>query len=309
VTLEQSFSRARKTLNSSNIEEATLESELLLRHTLNISRVQLYLNLDYELGHKEEAFWHLIERRLSGEPTAYITGHREFYGLDFYVDHNVLIPRPESELLVEKALAMAQNRTIPTIAEVGTGCGAIAISLALNLPQTKIYATDISASALKVALVNCQKHGVADRICLLRGDMLDPLPEPADLIVANLPYVRESELSRVNTHNFEPSLALNGGQDGLDKIRRLCRQADSKLYPSGHLLLEMGQGQKNAVTTFLHSLFPSARIEVTPDLSGIDRMVSLTPQTHPTRQDENTQRNLIQNCPNARLSDRALLQG
>ena len=309
MTLKQTLSHAREILNSSNIEDATLESELLLRRALKISRVQLYLNPDYELASKEEeTFWHLIERRLSGEPTAYITGHREFYGLDFHVDRSVLIPRPESELLVEKALKLAQNRTTPAIAEVGTGCGAIAISLALNLPQTKIYATDISASALKTALTNCQKHGVADRISLLQGDMLGPLPEPVDLVVANLPYVRESELSRVNTHNFEPSLALNGGRDGLDKIRRLCRRADNGLRPDGCLLLEIGQGQKSAVTTLLHRLFRSAGIEVTPDLSGVDRVVSLTLQPHPTRQDENTQHNLIQNCPNARLSDRALLR-
>jgi len=277
VTLKQALSHAREILNTNNIEDASLESELLLRHTLKISRVQLYLNLDYELNSKEEkTFWHLIERRLSGEPTAYITGHREFYELDFYVDPSVLIPRPESELLVEKALKLARNRTMPTIAEVGTGSGAIATSLALNLPQTKIYATDISASALKVALFNCQKHGVVNRICLLQGDMLDPLPEPVDLIVANLPYVKESELPQINTQNSEPSLALNGGSDGLKKIRQLCRQANKKLCPDGYLLLEIGQGQRRAVTTFLHNLFPSARIEVTPDLGGIDRVVSLT---------------------------------
>ncbi len=277
MTLKQAFSRARETLITNNIEDATLESELLLRYTLKISRVQLYLDLDYELSSKEEeAFWHLIERRLSGEPTAYITRHREFYGRDFYVDPSVLIPRPESELLVEKALKLAQHRTIPTIAEVGTGCGAIAISLALNLPQTKIYATDISASALKVALFNCHKHGVANRICFLQGDMLDPLPEPVDLIIANLPYVKESELPLISSANFEPLLALNGGSDGLEKIRQLCRQANNKLRPDGCLLLEIGQGQRRAVTTFLRSLFPSAKIEVTPDLSGIERVVSLT---------------------------------
>jgi release factor glutamine methyltransferase len=277
VTLKQAFSRARETLITNNIEDATLESELLLRHTLKISRVQLYLDLDYELNSKEEeAFWHLIERRLSGEPAAYITRHREFYGRDFYVDPSVLIPRPESELLVEKALKLAQSRTIPIIAEVGTGCGAIAISLALNLPQTKIYATDISVSALKVALFNCQKHGIANRICLLQGDMLDPLPEPADLIIANLPYVKESELSPICLANFEPPLALNGGSDGLQKMRQLCRQVNNKLRPDGCLLLEIGQGQRKAITTFLRSLFPSAKIEVTPDLSGIDRVVSLT---------------------------------
>jgi release factor glutamine methyltransferase len=277
VTLKQTFSHAREILTANNIEDSTLESELLLRHTLKISRVQLYLDLDYELNSKEEVtFWHLIERRLSGEPAAYIIGHREFYGFDFYVDPSVLIPRPESELLVEKALKLAQNRTMPAIAEVGTGCGAIAISLALNLPQTKIYATDISASALKVALFNCQKHGVVNRICLLQGDMLNPIPEPVDLIVTNLPYVKESELPPVYSANFEPLLALNGGSDGLEKIRRLCRQANNKLYPDGYLLLEMGQGQRRAVTTFLRSLFPSAKIEVTPDLGGIDRVVSLT---------------------------------
>jgi len=277
VTLKQAFSHAREILIANNIEEATLESELLLRHTLKISRVQLYRDLDYELNPKEEKnFRHLIERRLSGEPTAYITGHREFYGFDFYVDPSVLIPRPESELLVEKALKLAQNQAVSTIAEIGTGCGAIAISLALNLPQIKIYATDISASALKVALFNCQKHGVVNRICLLQGDMLDPLPEPVDLIIANLPYVKESELSPIYSANFEPLLALNGGSDGLGKIRQLCRQANNKLCPDGYLLLEIGQGQSRAVTTFLGSRFPQAKIEVTPDLGGIDRVVSLT---------------------------------
>ncbi len=277
MTLKQALGHARKILVANNIKEAPLESELLLRHALKISRVQLYLDLDYELNsEQEETFWYLIERCLSHEPTAYIIGHREFYGLDFYVDPSVLIPRPESELLVEKALKLAQNQPVSTIAEVGTGCGAIAISLALNLPQAKIYATDTSAPALKVALFNCKKHGVVDRICLLSGDMLNPLPEPVDLIVANLPYVKQSELSPICSPNSEPLLALNGGSDGLEKIRQLCRQVSDKLRPEGCLLLEIGQGQERAVTTFLRNLFPSAKIEVAPDLSGIDRVISLT---------------------------------
>ena len=248
-----------------------------MRHALRIDRVQLYLALDQELSPQQDKdFWNLIERRLDGEPTAYITRHREFYGLDFYVDPNVLIPRPESELLVEKALRLAQEHAVSTIVEVGTGCGAIAISLALSLPQAKIYATDISAAALKVALFNCQKHGVVDRICLLLGDMLAPLPEPVDLIVANLPYVMESELSQINALNFEPHLALNGGSDGLEKIGQLCTQISDKLRPGGYLLLEIGQGQRRAVITLLRSLFPSVEIEMAPDLSGIDRIVSLT---------------------------------
>jgi len=276
VTLKQALSQARELLAANNIEDAALESELLLRHALKISRVQLYLDLSRELSPKQEgAFWRLVKRRLNGEPTAYITGHREFYGFDFYVAPGVLIPRPESELLVEKALNLACHRSISAIAEIGTGCGAIAISLALNLPEAKIYASDISAPALKVALFNCQKHGVANRICLLQGDMLDPLPEPVDLIIANLPYVRESELPPTGPVSFEPILALNGGPEGLEKIHRLCQQADSKLSPQGCLLLEIGQGQGEAVTSSLYSLFPSARIEVASDLSGMERVVSL----------------------------------
>jgi len=276
VTLKQALSQTRGILAANNIEDAPLESELLLRHTLKISRVQLYLDLSRELSPKQEKiFWHLMKRRLNGEPTAYISGHREFYGLDFYVNPDVLIPRPESELLVEKAINLAYQRPISTIAEIGTGCGAIAISLALNLPEAKIYATDISAPALKVALFNCQEHGVANRICLLQGNMLDPLPEPVDLIVANLPYVKESELSETGTASFEPMVALNGGAAGLEKIRQLCQQSGSKLRSQGCLLLEIGQGQGKAVTTLLRSLFPSVAAEVTPDLSGIERVVSL----------------------------------
>jgi len=281
VTLKQALNWAKRILAVNNIEDAPLECELLLRHALRIGRIQLYTELNQELDHKQEGtFWNLIKRRLCGEPTAYITGHHEFYGLNFYVDPNVLIPRPESELLVEKALKLAQNQPVFTIAEIGTGCGAIAICLALNLPQAKIYATDISASALEVALFNCQKHRVANRIRLLQGDMLNPLPEPVDLIVANLPYIKQSELRQVCSANFEPRLALNGGSDGLEKIRQLCCQVSGKLRPHGCLLLEIGQGQGRAVTTFLYSLLPSAKIEVTPDLGGIDRLVSLTLTTY-----------------------------
>ena len=276
MTVKQALTRAREVLAVANIEDAPLEAEFLLRDTLQINRVQLFLELDRELNPQQKGiFWQRIERRLNHEPGAYITGHREFYGLDFCVDSTVLIPRPETELLVEKVLELAREGTLSSIAEVGTGSGAVAISLALNLPQAKIYATDISPAALKVALINCRKHGVEHTISLLCGNMLDPLPAPVDLIVANLPYVRESELPCVNSVPFEPRMALDGGTDGLDKIRPLCLQVNSRLHPGGCLLLEIGQGQGEALTGFLRGLFPSARIEVTPDLCGIDRVVSL----------------------------------
>jgi len=274
VSLKQALSRARGILAEKNNEDTPLECELLLRHVLGISRTQLYLDLDHELSPKqEEAFWQLLKRCLNGEPTAYITGHSEFYGLDFYVDPSVLIPRPESELLVEKAISLAQNHRLLTIAEIGTGSGAIAITLALELPGARIYATDISASALKVALINCQKHGVIDRVYLLHGNMLEPVPEPVDLIIANLPYVKKSQLTGIR---FEPQLALDGGSDGLGKIRQLCCQVGDKLCPGGSLLLEIGQGQGKEVTTLLNTLFPGGRIKLMPDLSGIERVVSLS---------------------------------
>jgi len=277
MTVKQVLARARGALSAASIEDAPFEAEILLRDTLKIDRVQLYLDFDRELSpEQQENYWLRIERRLNHEPAAYIVGHREFYGLDFYVDSSVLIPRPESELLVDKALELARNHTLSAIAEVGTGCGAIAISLALNLPQTSIYATDISTAALKVALRNCRRHSVENRVFLLAGDILDPLSGPVDLVVANLPYVRKSELTGISPLSREPRLALDGGPDGLQKIRRLCRQAGSKLRPGGVLLLEIGQGQAEAVTVFLHNVFPPAEIKLEPDLSGIERVVSLT---------------------------------
>jgi release factor glutamine methyltransferase len=276
LTIKQILGLARETLAANDIEDFSLESEILLRHILGMDRAQFYLELDRKPSSQQKRiFWQLIRRRLNHEPTAYITGQREFYGLDFYVSPDVLIPRPESELLVEKALELAQNHDAPSIADIGTGCGAIAVSLAISLPQATVFATDISEAALEVARLNCQRHGMADRVLLMRGDMLEPLPQPVDIIVANLPYVRQPELAKVNTRDHEPALALDGGRDGLEKIRRLCRQAGDKLRPKGCLLLEVGLGQGGEVVSLLHSLFPSAGIQVTPDLSGIDRIVSL----------------------------------
>ncbi len=272
----QALSHARGILAANSIDDASLEGEILLRHVLELDRARLYSDLDADLTPaQEETLTKLLERRRRGEPSAYITGHREFYGLDFHIDRNVLIPRPESELLVDKAIGLAQNKYAPVIADIGTGCGAIAISLAVSLPSATVYATDSSSPAIEVARTNCRKHGVIERIILLEGDMLEPLPGPVDLIIANLPYVRESDLSRSGPLSFEPALALDGGADGLDRIRVFCQQAGNKLQPGGCILLEIGQGQAGTVSALLHETFPSAVIEVERDLAGIERMVSL----------------------------------
>ena len=272
----QALAYARGTLADSNIDDASLEGEILLRHVLGLSRARLYSDIDHNVSPAHgKALRKLLERRIQGEPSAYITGHREFYGLDFQVDRNVLIPRPETELLVEKAIRLAQSHAISRMADIGIGCGVIAVSLAANLPGVTVYATDVSATALEVARSNCKKHGMADRIVFLQGDMLEPLPEPVDLIIANLPYVREADLSRSGHLSFEPAVALNGGEDGLDRIRVLCRQAGNKLRSQGFILLEIGQGQAEEITALSQEIFPSARIEIESDLAGIERVVSL----------------------------------
>lgn len=274
MILKDSLYHTRQVLTANNICDAYIEGELLLRQTLKLNRVQLYQNLEKQItSRQQEILQKLVERCLKGEPVAYINGHREFYGLDFYVNRDILIPRPETEHLVEKTINLAQKYRKPIIADIGTGCGNIAISLALNLPQAKIYATDISAPALKVAHLNCYKHRASDRIRFIEGDLLEAIPEPVDFIIANLPYVKQSEL---DASSFEPALALDGGIDGLEKIKRLCYQTNDKLLPGGHLLLEIGMGQQKAVTDLLYSLFSTTDIEVTPDLSNIDRVVSMT---------------------------------
>jgi len=273
MTVKETLSRARSLLAASHIDNAPFEGELLLRQALGVSRAQLYTDLSYQPdAEREAAFWQMVKRRLDGEPAAYITGQREFYGLDFTVTSDVLIPRPESELLVEKTTDLAKNNSAPVIADIGTGCGAIAISLALNLPGAGIYATDISRSALEVAGANCRRHGVADRVRLLCGDLLEPLPGPVDFIIANLPYVKYSD---IDSRCREPIVALDGGADGLEQIRRLLHQIDGRLNPGGYLVLEMGQGQGEVITTLAHQLFPTAGVEIFPDLAGIDRVVKI----------------------------------
>ena len=277
MTRRQALERAREQLARHKIEDAALEAEVFLAHTLKITRTQLLTEPDVELKKRQEdTFKTFIKRRLKGEPNAYITGHREFYGLDFIVDKRVLIPRPETEILVEQTIKHAKKFLNPVIVDVGTGSGAIAISLAKNLPQAEIYAVDISKAALKAAARNCLQHGVKDRVKLAQGDLLAPTPETVDIIVANLPYVLTEEVAKVNTNGFEPQMALDGGTDGLDVIKKLCVQAKSKLNKSGYLLLEIGMGQSQSISDILQELSPGIKIEFTSDLSGIERVVCAT---------------------------------
>lgn len=273
MTVRQALADARRALTEREVLEAGLEAEVLLREALGRSRAQLYAELDRTLTAREAgAFGRMICRRLADEPTAYIVGRREFYGRDFAVGPAVLVPRPESELLVEEAARLAAGFRTPVVADIGTGSGAIGISIALEVPAAKVIATDISADALRVARENCRRHGVPGRVLLLQGDMLGAVGGLFDIMVANLPYVREDDIPA----GAEPRLALDGGADGLCQIRRLCSQAAGRLQGGGHLLVEVGAGLAAAVEDDLRAAFPGAGVQRLDDLAGIERVVALT---------------------------------
>jgi release factor glutamine methyltransferase len=275
-TIRHLLTAATHTLMATS-STSRLDAEILLSHVLNLSRAQL-LAASNEVPDTAQvaAFLRLLERRVNDEPVAYLVGHREFYGLDLLVDTRVLIPRPETELLVELAIERARAMNICSdrlrIVDVGTGSGAIALALAAQLPQATIYATDTSLSALEVATANCECHGFQERIRLLQGDLLAPLPEPTDLIVSNPPYTILSEIESGVFH-YEPHLALDGGSDGLHLYRRLLAQAPCWLRPGGALLLEIGATQAGAVIELIQAVFPKAHSTIYRDLAGHARVV------------------------------------
>ena len=283
MNLAQALQQSAYVLSVNGIEDCHIEARILLGHAINLSPVQIYTRPEQTLSREEEnKLQKLVGRRLQHEPTAYILKHREFYGIDFYVDSRVLIPRPETEVLVDAALEFARSRsshiTRPLlVADIGTGCGAIAISLALNLPGSKVYATDISPSALDVARLNCEHHKVAEQVTLLPGNLLQPLPEPVDLIVANLPYIKNSELPNLSPEiaKFEPRMAIDGGDNGLDCIQQLLEQVKERINFGGCLLLEIGHNQEKDISRLIHSCFNRVNCEYIEDLNGIKRVVKI----------------------------------
>jgi release factor glutamine methyltransferase len=282
MTLTQALQQSAHILSVNGIDDSHIEARILLGHITKLSPVQIHTLTEQALSQEQERALHeLVERRLRREPTAYIINRREFYGIDFYVDSRVLIPRPETELLVDTALKLFRNGTcLPSplvIADIGTGCGAIAISLALNLPRSKIYATDSSRSALEVAGLNCEHHKVTRQVTLLQGNLLEPIPETIDLIVANLPYIKSSELDNLSPEitSFEPRTAIDGGKNGLKCIHRLLEQTEGKINRRGCLLLEIGQNQEQYVISLIHSLLKKVSFTLIPDLNGINRVVKI----------------------------------
>jgi release factor glutamine methyltransferase len=286
MTLTQALQQSARILNINGIEDSYIEARMLLGHITKLPAVQIYTQTEQTLSLEQERdLYKLIERRLRREPTAYIINCREFYGIDFYIDSRTLIPRPETELLVDAALEFSKSSCSPSqqiIADIGTGCGAIAVSLALSLPQSKIYATDISHSALEVARLNCEHHNVTRQVTLLQGNLLEPVLDPVDLIVANLPYVRSSEVGDLSPEitKFEPRTAIDGGENGLKYIRQLLEQAKERINPQGCLLLEIGQNQEQEVTSLIQRYLNKVSFAFIPDLNGINRAVKIDFKKH-----------------------------
>ena len=254
-------------------ERARADAELLLLHLLGKDKAWLMAHLNEDLAATKAAFYtQLLERRRAGEHIQYIIGETEFYGLPFRVTRDVLIPRPETEHLVEKVIAMAAWPREPRIVDVGTGSGCIAVALAHKLPQARITAIDISAAALAVAEENAQRNGVAVRF--LQGDLLAPVAgEAFDFLVSNPPYVPTADRASlsVEVRDFEPATALFAGDDGLEVYRSLIPAAFDALNPGGFVVLEIGYGQSPAIADLLaRSGF--GQIEFTSDLQGIPRV-------------------------------------
>jgi release factor glutamine methyltransferase len=279
----EALAQAATRLRNEGVESPRLDAELLLAHVLDVNRAAILAWPDQRLTPKQlTRYRDLVARRAGREPLAYIVGHREFFDLDLVLDRRVLIPRPETELLVEHALRIVrhmapQPATPLRIADVGAGSGAIAVTLAVHLPRTTVYALDDSVDALSVVAENARRCGVADRVRCLQGDLLSPLHKaaPVAMITANLPYVSTAEWLELapEIRDHEPRAALDGGPDGLDLIRHLLATAGPHLRPGGAILLEIGASQGAAVTTRAREHYPQASVQLYQDYAGLDRLV------------------------------------
>jgi release factor glutamine methyltransferase len=279
ASIAQSILEASQILRKASVPDARREAGSLMSHVLGRDRTFIISHAEDAISEDDlKLFLEQVRRRATGEPLQYITGHQEFFGLDFEVTADVLIPRPETELLVETAIQLMDGAVTPFLCDVGTGSGCIAISLVHALTSARAVATDISAAALEVAKRNAEQLQVQDRMSLIVSDCFAALPPELkfDLIVSNPPYVALNAVDGLQreVRNFEPRLALTSGADGLSVIRRLLTEAGDFLKPGGHLLIEIGFDQHEAVGTLID---PQSwkLLDIHPDLQGIPRVVAL----------------------------------
>lgn len=292
ITIREAYAEASSFLRQRGVREPEANAGRLLEHLLGESRSGLLLRWPEPFPREREADWQrLLERKASGEPVQYIIGEQEFYGLPFTVTPAVLIPRPETELLVEQVVLLGRQLfggaaagpgaggvASPTVADVGTGSGAIAVSLAVQCQAWRVTASDIAPDALAVARANAERNGVAERVAFVEGDLLGPWIERGerlDLVVSNPPYIPEADEAGLQpeVRLFEPRTALYGGADGLEPYRRLTAQLGELPAMPALVGFEVGQGQADEVRRLLERAADWDEVRIVPDLAGIDRHV------------------------------------
>lgn len=279
ATIGAELSKAARQIQSGGVDAPRLTAEALVAHVSGLTRAQVLARPERVLNPLEcDRLHRLVARAADGEPLAYLLGTREFFGLDFEVTPAVLVPRPETESLVELALDVLGGVVSADlhVIDVGTGSGIIGVTLAQRRPNVRVTALDVSPAALAVARRNAARHGVPERVRFLEQDLLDPVPQPADMICANLPYIPAADVDVLPVSRHEPRLALDGGADGLDVIRRLVVQSIDVLKPGGVLLLEIEARQGPAVAALCAAAFPGSTVRVVRDLAGLDRVVQVT---------------------------------
>ncbi len=283
MTIAGALTYANDQIAAAGVETPRFDAQLLLAWTLKVRREELAREPERALTERERViFEKAVSLRVLRRPLPYITGEAWFYGRAFKINRAVLIPRPETELLAELALKACRDVLNPKIADIGTGSGCLAVTLACERSDARVWATDLSADALKEARKNVMRYGLLDRVALLHGDLLSPLPSGLrlDIIVANPPYVTEAELPGLQpeVRDYEPRLALSGlgdaaGPDGTALHRRILAEARPFLSTGGSVLLEVGQGQAERVAETAHELGYAA-VTISNDFSGIGRVVS-----------------------------------
>lgn len=279
--------KAGELLNEAGVDSPQLEAGMLMGHLLNCSRERLYIDRDRILNPEETlSYFNLVDKRLKGVPIHYIIGHREFMGLDFYVEEGVLIPRPDTEVLVEHIIEHVKSRSIkaPRIIDLGTGSGAIAISLAKYMEDSRVTAVDIDSCALGVARRNVLAHGLEDRVDLIQVDIFSLLEESKagwqesgfDIMVSNPPYIPTSDIGglEIQVREYEPRRALDGGEDGLDFYRALAGLGPGILKNEGLWAVEVGYNQAHSVAHVLRAAGCYRDIGYVKDLSGYKRVVA-----------------------------------
>jgi release factor glutamine methyltransferase len=276
MPLKELYISGKNRLRQSGIENPELEASLLLSRTLGINVTDIYAHSEKEINaDKVGEFNQLIQRRIKREPIAYILGEKEFYSRSFIVTPKVLIPRLETEILVEEALAIVQDISSPSIIDIGTGSGCIAVTISCECGNARVFATDISLEALRIALENVKRYDVLRRVSFICSDYLTSFKDKSfDIVLSNPPYISEGDLFSLepDVGDFEPMLALLGGRDGLDRIRRIASQAKRVLKNGGWCILEVGAGQSERALEIFEELGFNY-ISFAKDLSGTKRVI------------------------------------